>query len=231
VSTPRSARIAAGAEAVDAASVEVIKAAALQKFREHGYHGTSVREIANAAGISVAGLYHHFSSKLEILFALLTRVMVDLIDATEAALAGAGDAPTDQLRAIVTAHVRFHTERRDDSFVGNTELRSLDSDKRATIVGYRDRQQRIFDRVIVRGSDLGAFGTPHPIEASRAIVTMSTAVATWYRREGLLSPAQIADIYGDLALATVQAGTRPSRPGRRAKRSTASRRGTGSLQG
>jgi AcrR family transcriptional regulator len=209
VTTPRSARLAAGAEAVDAASVEVIKAAALRKFREHGYHGTSVREIANAAGISVAGLYHHFSSKLEILFALLTRVMVDLIDATESALAEAGGDPADQLRAVVTAHVRFHTERRDDSFVGNTELRSLDPDMRATIVGYRDRQQRIFDQVVVRGAELGVFQTPYPREASRAIVTMSTAVATWYRREGPLSPAQVADIYGDLALATVKAGRAP----------------------
>jgi AcrR family transcriptional regulator len=225
VTTPRSARLAAGVEAIDAGSVEVIKAAALQKFREHGYHGTSVREIANAAGISVAGLYHHFSSKLEILFALLTRVMVDLIDGTEAALAEVGDDPSDQLRAVVTAHVRFHTERRDDSFVGNTELRSLNADMRATIVGYRDRQQRIFDQVIARGAKLRVFQTPHPIEASRAIVTMSTAVATWYRRDGPLTPAEIAGIYGDLALATVEAGPRSSRPRGRAKRARASSAG------
>jgi len=214
VTRPGTGRVVTGTATVDAASVEAIKAAALRTFREHGYHGTSVREIANAAGISVAGLYHHFSTKLEILFALLTRVMGDLIDATEAALDEAGDDPEDQLRAVVTAHVRFHTERKDDSFVGNTELRSLNSEMRAIIIGYRDRQQRIFDGVIARGAELGVFRTPYPIEASRAVVTMSTAVATWYRREGPLTPAEIASRYSELALATVEATPRPA-PGRR----------------
>jgi AcrR family transcriptional regulator len=214
VTRPGTGRVVAETATGDAASVEAIKAAALRTFREHGYHGTSVREIANAAGISVAGLYHHFSTKLEILFALLTRVMGDLIDATEAALDDAGDDPTEQLRAVVTAHVRFHTERQDDSFVGNTELRSLNPEMRAIIIGYRDHQQRIFDAVIARGADLGVFRTPYPREASRAVVTMSTAVATWYRPEGPLTPGEIASRYSDLALATVEATPKPA-PGRR----------------
>jgi AcrR family transcriptional regulator len=196
----------AGASALagDQASAQLIRAAAIGVFVEHGYHGTSVREIAQAAGISVAGLYHHFRSKLDILIGLMDVVMDDLFTATSEAVAKAGDDPADQLRAAVTAHVRFHTERREESFIGNTELRSLDRLHRARMIEKRDRQQRLFDRAVVRGRDLGVFRTVYPLEASRAIVTMSTTVATWYRKEGSLSPQDIAARYGELALATVQ---------------------------
>lgn len=37
--------------------------AALVVFARHGYHGASIRSIAEAAGLSVPGLYHHYRSK------------------------------------------------------------------------------------------------------------------------------------------------------------------------
>jgi AcrR family transcriptional regulator len=196
--------VRAAAPAEDQASAQLIRAAALRVFVEHGYHGTSVREIAQAAGISVAGLYHHFPSKLDILVGLMDAVMDDLYHATEEAVAAAGESPADQLRAAVCAHVRFHTERREESFIGNTELRSLDPTHRTRMVDKRDRQQRLFDRAVIRGCDLGAFQTAYPLEASRAIVTMSTMVAMWYRKDGSLSSEEIATRYCELALGAVR---------------------------
>lgn len=153
--------------------------------------------------MSVAGLYHHFRSKVDILFELICGVMDDLIGETEAALATAGDDPADQLRAIVSAHVLFHTHRHEESFVGNTELRSLDNERRRAIISKRDHQQRLFDVVVSRGAEGGVFAIPYPLEASRAIVTMSTAVATWYRADGPLSPEEIAERYSVFALNAV----------------------------
>jgi AcrR family transcriptional regulator len=45
--------------------------AALQQFAANGYHGTSMRQIADAAGVAVGGIYNHFSSKEEILTAVI----------------------------------------------------------------------------------------------------------------------------------------------------------------
>lgn len=45
--------------------------AALQQFAANGYHGTSMRQIADAAGIAVGGIYNHFSSKEEMLTAVI----------------------------------------------------------------------------------------------------------------------------------------------------------------
>jgi hypothetical protein len=68
------------------------------------------------------------------------------------------------------------------SFIGNGELRSLAGHKR--IVGKREHQQRIFDSVVEDDVAAGVFHLEWPREASRALVTMCTSVATWFRRDG-----------------------------------------------
>jgi AcrR family transcriptional regulator len=45
--------------------------AALHQFAANGYHGTSMRQIAEAAGLAVGGIYNHFASKEEILKAVI----------------------------------------------------------------------------------------------------------------------------------------------------------------
>jgi AcrR family transcriptional regulator len=180
-------------------SEELILKGALHCFVQKGYHGTSIREVAERAGMSVPGLYHHFPRKAALLERLIDDTMDDLIDSTEQALAAAGTDPVDRLDAVVVAHVRFHTERPEESFVGNSELRSLSPAALKRVVGKRDRQQRMFDEAVQAGVDAGAFGVEWPREASRAIVTMCTAVATWFRRGGPLTAEQIVEIYRQLA--------------------------------
>ncbi len=54
--------------------------AALQQFVAHGYHGASMRQIAESAGLALGGIYNHFSSKEEILKAvILTHHPINLI--------------------------------------------------------------------------------------------------------------------------------------------------------
>ena len=185
----------------------VITDAAIAAMSEHGYHGTSVRDIAERAGMSSAALYHHFASKQELLFRITDRGIEALVRATEEALRAAPHDPAERLRAIVRVHVLSHIENQSGSFIGNSEIRSLEPPNRAVIVSKRDQQKRIFHRVVLDGVERGVFSTPYPREATMAIVTMCTAVAQWYRPEGPLRPAEIADRYADLALALL--GHRP----------------------
>ncbi|RYE78189.1 MAG: TetR family transcriptional regulator, partial [Myxococcales bacterium] len=52
--------------------------AAIRLFVRRGFHATSMREIAQEAGVSVAGIYHHHPSKQHLLVALMDFTMVDL---------------------------------------------------------------------------------------------------------------------------------------------------------
>jgi AcrR family transcriptional regulator len=194
----------------DVNSDQQILDAALRCFADKGYHGSTIREIAERAGVSVAGLYHHFPSKRHLLERLMDDTMDALIAATERAVDEIED-PVALLRATVAAHVRFHIEFQQQSFVGNTELRSLVSPARERIVRKRDRQRALFDKAVARGLASGAFRTEYPAEATRAVVTMCTAVATWYRPDRPLSPDQLVDRYCELALRMVSDPTTPRR--------------------
>jgi AcrR family transcriptional regulator len=212
-------------------SEEQMLLAALESFVEKGFHGTTVRNIAARGGLSVPGLYHHFPSKTALLERLIDDTMDDLITTTEAALAAAGPGVLERFDAVVTAHVRFHCERPEESFIGNSELRSLSPKAKKRMIGKRDRQQRLFDTVIAEGVEAGVFAIePHP-DASRAIVTMCTAVATWYRRTGPRTADEIVEIYRQLGRNLVgycadgAAPEAPAKPTSRAAKRPRARRG------
>lgn len=166
-------------------------AAALAAFAEHGYHGTSVREIAARANLSVPGLYHHYPSKQSLLQGLLERTMSDLLARSEQAIAEAGDEPVDQFDAVVESLLRFHMYRREQAFVGSTEIRSLDDSYRNTYIGHRDRQQRMVDEIVFAGVDAGDFATQFPKDAARAVATMCVGVSTWFKLDGELSADEL----------------------------------------
>jgi len=153
--------------------------------------------------MSAAALYHHFPSKQVLLFTIMDRGMDDLIRRSEEAYAAAPDDPAEQLAALVRVHVLRHMEHQRESFLGNSELRSLDEPGRSTILAKRDRQMELFHRVVREGVRRGQFRTRFPAEAARGIVTMCTAVATWYREAGPLPAQEIAHRYAEIALATV----------------------------
>ncbi|MEA1978138.1 MAG: TetR/AcrR family transcriptional regulator [Chloroflexota bacterium] len=69
---------------------ESILEGAYQLFLQQGYHGTSMRQIAEEAGIALGGIYNHFSGKEEIFTAALEAYhpiheIVPMIQASEGA--------------------------------------------------------------------------------------------------------------------------------------------------
>ncbi|UEA61247.1 TetR/AcrR family transcriptional regulator [Gordonia otitidis] len=178
-------------------------AAALAAFAEHGYHGTSVREIAARANLSVPGLYHHYPSKQSLLQGLLERTMTDLLTRSEQAVTEAGPEPVDQFDAVVESLLRFHMYRREQAFVGSTEIRSLDSSYKQTYIGLRDRQQRMVDEIVFAGVDAGDFRTRYPKDAARAVTTICVGVSTWFKPDGELGPDELIARNLDLSRATV----------------------------
>ncbi|MFD1813967.1 TetR/AcrR family transcriptional regulator [Rhodococcus gannanensis] len=183
---------------------QVILDSAVRNMTERGYHGTSMRDIARDADITVASIYHHFGSKQEILQDIMARALHDAIAMTRGALVRSSGTPAGQLQSVVRAWILFHTTRQADALVGASEIRSLDHDGRRLVVALRDEQESIFRDVIDRGVEVGAFATPLPRDAARAIINMGQSVCTWWRSDGPLTPDELAQRYADLALAMVQ---------------------------
>jgi len=178
-----------------------IYAAAVRLMSERGYHGTSQRSIAVAVGLQMSSLYHHFPSKQDLLVAIMTRAMQDLISTVEDAVASAdGEGPEERLRAAIRGHILFHADRRQEAFILDSELRALEPEGRDLVVKLRDQYEQIFVGILREGMSEGVFGVPDTKLAVFVLMAMCTGVALWYRPGGRLPLEVIADIYADLFL-------------------------------
>jgi Transcriptional regulator len=166
--------------------------AALDEILEIGYHGATVRGIAARCGLSVAGIYHYYTSKQQMLLTILDLTMTELLMRARAAQAEGRD-PVERFSLLIEHLALFHTHRRELGFVGASEMRSLDADNRPKITEMRTIQQRMVDQEVEDAVREGRFRADYPHEAARAAVTVCTALPTWWRPGGALSPEQVAE--------------------------------------
>ena len=179
-----------------------ILAAATALFSEKGYHGTTMREVASEVGIKAGSLYNHFPGKEDLLFRIAYGVMEELLEGGRAVVAP-HDEPADQLRALVRWHVLYHTEKRYQARVADEQLHALGAGRRSLIVQVRDAYTGLFKDILALGQAEYDWDIRDLSVVTFAIGGMCTSVDTWYREDGPLPAAEIADLYADFVLAAV----------------------------
>ncbi|MEW5721641.1 MAG: TetR/AcrR family transcriptional regulator [Thermodesulfobacteriota bacterium] len=173
---------------------EKIKEVAVEYFHKKSYFATGVNDLALASGIRKASIYHHYPSKEEILFDILKTTMADLevnLERSQKGLSGA----EEKLRAAIRSHVLFHLLRQKEVIISDSELRALSVENYKIIVKMRDRYEREFQTLLGQGQAEGIFAPGDVKVLSYAVLTMCTAVATWFKSSGRLAMEEIARIY------------------------------------
>jgi AcrR family transcriptional regulator len=177
---------------------DILEAAA-QVFRQKGFHGASMQDIAEAVNLQKASLYHHVSSKQEILLALLDRALELLLE--RISTISLQDLPADEkLREMTRAYLRILTENTDLSAVLLFEHRSLERKQHARHVPNRDKFEALWRGVVEEGVAARLFQCEDPALTTRAILGVMNWTLTWYRPDGSLAVEEIADHYSDLLL-------------------------------
>ena len=180
-------------------AAERIRRAGITLFKARGYHGTSVRVLAQAVGIEAASVYYHFPSKQKILHDIFNRTMDDLLDGLERALSGM-TSYEERLRAAVRFHILFHVERQDEAFISHSELRSLTPLNRRRIIFKRDRYEALLRVFLAAGKKAGAFEIADVRLTTIAILMMCSGVSDWFAKQGRLNGGAVADAYADMVL-------------------------------
>ena len=178
--------------------------AATAAFAERGFHGTTTRDIAAAAGMSPAAVYVHHRSKEDLLFQLSRdghRTSIGVIDAADDPTA----KPTDRLRAVVRAFAEYHARDHVGARIVNYELTALSPEHRAEIIELRRVITGRMRAVVDAGVATGEFRIEDPRTITTALLSMSIDIARWFREGGVLTPAQIGDFYADVAVRVVDA--------------------------
>jgi len=183
--------------AANASRREIILQEAAHLFREKGYPAANLRELARRAGIQGGSIYHHFNSKQEILFELMDHTMNDMLVRLTERL-GDANSPLEKLRRTVLFHIEYFVTGPDQTYITDDELRNLEPQNYLKVVAKRDRYQRMVEDILAAGKREQGWRLEEPKLYTRALLKMCSGVATWFKPEGELTIAQIADAYADL---------------------------------
>ncbi|MDQ3870640.1 MAG: TetR/AcrR family transcriptional regulator, partial [Chloroflexota bacterium] len=130
-------------------------------FRQRGYAGTSVRDIARALDIQGGSLYAHVESKEDVLWSIVTRAS----DGFHQQVAAVVDAPlsaAERLREMCRTHVRVVTSDLEHASVFLHEWKFLGERRREEIARRRDAYEAYFRGVIADGLASGEFRAVDP---------------------------------------------------------------------
>lgn len=169
-------------------------------FARQGFRGASVSDLARACDTSKSLFYHYFPSKEDVLYAVMSSHVDQLLDDVEEARAAGGDARA-VLGRLIHAFMQHYVGAASRQKVLLNELNNLPADKRAIIVA----KQR---RIIAAVQELLASIAP-AVGANEARARVQTMLVfgminwthTWFDARGPVS----ADTIADMVLGTVDA--------------------------
>ena len=176
--------------------------AALAAFREHGFHATSLDDIAVRLDIRKTALYHYFADKDALLFECHRESLAELeriIDASAVCCAG----PVERLAYLIREHVRIMTETLEGSPLA-FEVPALSPKRRAQIVAGRDRYEQLLRELVRAGIDAGAFREVDPKVVVFAMLGSINWIARWYRPEGSMTSAVLGRQFADYLIGGLQ---------------------------
>lgn len=160
---------------------------AARLFRQHGYHATSMRDIASAVGMLPGSIYYHFASKDELLVTVYREGVSRIAERLDAAVAGKKE-PWQQLEAACIAHLQTLLDHSDYAQV---VIRVLPDDApavRVRLAALRDQYEERF-KDLVAALDLSAYVDRHYLRL--LLLGALNWSQVWYRRGGD-SPRTIA---------------------------------------
>ncbi|MEV5345768.1 TetR/AcrR family transcriptional regulator [Streptomyces achromogenes] len=174
---------------------------AAEVFAEHGYNATTVRRIADHAGILAGSLYYHFDSKESMLEEILRTFLDELWDGYDTVLASRL-GPRETLEALVTESFREIDRHRAAVAIYQKESRQLvTQDRFAFLAESQHRFEKAWLSTLERGVAERVFRADLDLRLTYRFVRDTVWVAaSWYRPGGKHSPEEIARQYLSMVL-------------------------------
>lgn len=177
---------------------EIYRTAA-QIILRKGYDATSVNDIANALGMTKAGLYHYINGKKELLFDIMN-FGLDELDEEVVTPAKSIPDTSDRLRFIIANNARLVTRGQGAITILVDEItaltpaqnRKITRRKRAYFVSLRDTLNQLKAEGKLQDVDTTA--------ATFSLLGMINWLSRWYRQDGSLSEEQAAEQIVKIAL-------------------------------
>ena len=183
---------------VDGRAAEVYRTAA-RIILQKGYDATSVSDIAEALGITKAGLYHYIKGKTELLFDIMKYGLEELerevlVPAREI------EDPEERLRFVIATHARIVTRGDGVVTILVDEGRALTPAQNRTVIRLKRKYIDCLRDALGELQKAGKLRDVDPTVAAFSITGAINWLSRWYRPDGKLSAEEIAKQIADSTL-------------------------------
>ena len=175
-------------------------------FADRGLRATTVRDIADSAGILSGSLYHHFSSKEEMVDELLRGFLDWLFDRYQQLVATEPN-PLERLKGLFMASFEAIENRHAQVVIYQDEAKRLSSQPRFSYVEERNREQRkMWLDLLNQGVEEGYFRPDIDVDLVYRFIRDTTWVSVrWYQPGGPLTAEQVGQQYLAIVLGGITA--------------------------
>ncbi len=175
-------------------------------FAERGLRATTVRDIADSAGILSGSLYHHFSSKEEMVDELL-RGFLDWLFARYEEIVATEPNPLERLKGLFMASFEAIEDRHAQVVIYQDEAKRLMGQPRFAYVEDRNREQRkMWLALLNQGVDEGYFRPDIDVDLVYRFIRDTTWVSVrWYEPGGPLTAEEVGRQYLSIVLGGITA--------------------------
>jgi AcrR family transcriptional regulator len=171
---------------------EKILAKSGQLFWKKSYLGTSISDIARAAGLNKSAVFYYFDNKVSILYTIATESLKELIEQAKSILNSDQPAPK-KLELLITTHFGWQTTN-VGAAIGQLERRNLTPKLLRDMDALRNQYEDIFIKII---KEIMVQRNCQISEAQNKIITrfvlgFANSLIQWYKPSGRLSAEEIA---------------------------------------
>ncbi|UUZ77735.1 TetR/AcrR family transcriptional regulator [Polaromonas sp. P1(28)-13] len=177
-----------------AETMRAIRAAALKRIYEHGYEAMNLRDLAADVGLRVGSLYNYIPQKQEFLGTLLESIMRELLEDFKQQM-GKVSGAREAMQQFVRFHIKWHTARKEEVFIGNMELRSLSEEQYARVTAMRKEYELHLRGILSQGKKDGLWFIENTAVTAKALLSLLTGVSNWYREDGGLTQERLIRLY------------------------------------
>ena len=180
--------------------------AAVAAFAEHGFGGTTTRDIAARAQMSPAAVYVHHATKEDLLFAISLRGHHEALEILDAASQSGGSA-VERIASMVDAFSIWHARNSRIGRVVQYEFGALTPEHRSVIADLRRQMEQHMRDALVAGVDEGVLEVSDVRGTARAVLSLSVDLVRWFEPGGAHTADELGRLHADLAVRMVR---RPS---------------------
>jgi len=177
---------------------EILRTAA-RLFQQQGYDATSMNDVAAALRLSKGGLYHHFQSKDEILFHILSHAM-DITEERVINVVRKVEGAEQRLRTLIRLHIEVVLSAEDREItVMLHENHPLPPALRRKINARKKDYVHFVENLIADVQRQRSSLSPvTPRAAAFALLGMINWLYQWYKPEGALTGADIVQQFTEI---------------------------------